>query len=609
MASTDTRSGFRLPWSSDRSHDQQPADPSADEPAAIDDGSDVTAEDENVVWPESDLNARLGLTSQPRPVEASDTTPTTDTETKRPEPEEATMLDQEAVTATVRPAPKKPSKLMADLSAAIRATAETAREQALAQVDADVTQVVEAIRSGSKEGEETLRAKSDEDIAGIKEWSREEVARIKSETESKIADRRAQLTAELEAHAGAIEARVGEVEGMADDYRSAIAAYASRLQDEDDPSMLATMAESMPEAPSLEALADLGNLAWSVPEPEVIEEPEAVYEPEPQAEAVEAVADVVEPEAIEGTAAPVDAVEAETDAAEAVAGVAEEQQADAEANGETVEAVGQAVEAVESEAEAIDPAATWDGTGETGEDTTQPPADSAWGEPAAGGPWGEEGASWRTDAVATAVADDDTPRWADGETPDGFPAAEGGDPVDRGAIMAALEAAAEAVVAAESAAESAGQAEAAADVAETAAELLKDRVHADEVDPEAAAAMAARVDAGGVEESYTDRLAKLLPAHGDAAGGSEPRTTAVVVSGLVSVASIASFKRHLGRISGVQSVTVASGPDGEFVFNVNHLPDVSFRDAVPTMPGFAARVTGSADGTVHVTARDPEAEG
>ena len=175
--------------------------------------------------------------------------------------------------------------------------------------------------------------------------------------------------------------------------------------------------------------------------------------------------------------------------------------------------------------------------------------------------------------------------------------------------MAALEAAAEAVVAAESAAESAGQAEAAADVAETAAELLKGRVGEDEYDPEAHAAMTARVDAGGVEESYTDRLAKLLPNHPEGEGGTEPRTTQVVVSGLVSVASIASFKRHLGRIAGVTNVAVASGPDGEFVFNVTHLPDVSFRDTLPTLPGFAARVTAAADGSVHVAARDPEAEG
>ncbi len=121
--------------------------------------------------------------------------------------------------------------------------------------------------------------------------------------------------------------------------------------------------------------------------------------------------------------------------------------------------------------------------------------------------------------------------------------------------------------------------------------------------------MSARIEAGEVEESYTDRLASLLPNHGEGPADGEPRTTQVIVSGLVSVASIASFKRHLGRLAGVQTVAVASGPDGEFVFNVTHRPDVSFRDALPTMPGFAARVTSTDDSSVHVTARDPEAEG
>ena len=122
--------------------------------------------------------------------------------------------------------------------------------------------------------------------------------------------------------------------------------------------------------------------------------------------------------------------------------------------------------------------------------------------------------------------------------------------------------------------------------------------------------MTARVDAGGYDtESFADRLASLMPGHGDAAGGAEERTTQVIVGGLVSVASIASFKRHLGRLQGVTAVAVASGPEGEFVFNVTHRADLSFRDAIPTMPGFAARVTGSGDGIVNVTARDPEAEG
>ena len=93
--------------------------------------------------------------------------------------------------------------------------------------------------------------------------------------------------------------------------------------------------------------------------------------------------------------------------------------------------------------------------------------------------------------------------------------------------------------------------------------------------------------------------------------GSEggPPTSQVVVTGLVSVASIASFKRHLGRVAGVQSVGVSSGPDGEFVFKVAHGAEVVLRDAIPTLPGFEARVTGTGDGVVNVSARDPESEG
>jgi hypothetical protein len=207
---------------------------------------------------------------------------------------------------------------------------------------------------------------------------------------------------------------------------------------------------------------------------------------------------------------------------------------------------------------------------------------------------------------------------------DGF---EGGDSedgeVDREAAFAAIQAAAEAAASAEVAADAAARAEAVADVAIEIIGNHEDEGEADDprfaalgLSPDYDAAEAEALAAAGSsdeeipeidDDALAARLAGLVP--GKSKGNaSETATTQIVVVGLVSVASIASFKRHLGRVSGVQSVGVSSGPDGEFVFAVKHAGDVVLRDAIPSLPSFQARVTGSSDGVVHVTAHDPEAD-
>ena len=490
------------------------------------------------------------------------------------------MVEIEAPAAPAA-APKKPSKLMADLSAAIRATASSARDQALQQIEADAKEVTESIREGATEGAATLRKRSDDDIAGIRDWSKAEIARIREETDNRIATRKGLLEGELSSHAASVNNRVEEVQFEVDRFKADMDEYFDRLSNESDPSRLATMVEAMPDLPSFEAWADVDTLADIAPtdavamdEADEAEPVEAAVEVEDAPEAMVGEVEAVEAEPVEAMAEPMVEDAPADDAAEATAAV--------EADEAPVADEG----AVEAEAE----------------DDNETPATGHAVD------WGEGDGDWSGSGEA---GEDDVPRWTAGETPEGFPSgAEGGDPVDRGAIMAALEAAAEAVVAAEAAADSADQAEAAADVAETAAELVVGRNSAEDgtLDPEAQAALDARVDAGGFEESYTDRLAHLLPAGENAPGDNEPRTTQVVVSGLVSVASIASFKRHLGRLAGVQGVAVASGPEGEFVFNVTHRADVSFKDSIPTMQGFAARVTGTSDGVVAVAARDPESE-
>ncbi|MEX2010758.1 MAG: hypothetical protein WEF51_00825, partial [Chloroflexota bacterium] len=112
------------------------------------------------------------------------------------------------------------------------------------------------------------------------------------------------------------------------------------------------------------------------------------------------------------------------------------------------------------------------------------------------------------------------------------------------------------------------------------------------------------------DDALAARLAGLVPGSSDdaaPAASGEAVTTQIVVTGLVSVASIASFKRHLGRVPGVQSVGVSSGPEGEFIFAAHHGPEVVLRDAIPGLPGFRAKVTGEKESTVEVAAHDPEA--
>ena len=539
MASTDTRSGFRLPWSSDRSRDD-------DQP---DDGA----------WPVVDADVQPDTTDS----DASPTDPDASTAQIPEEPQ--AMVDTVSVTAAeIAAPPKKPSKLIADLAAAMRTTAESAREQAVSQLEADAHQVVEQIRAGSTEGAAALHQRADDDIASIRDWSKAEIARIREETDHKISGRKAALESEVAGHAAAIDRRVEAVETTVASYQAEVADFFERLLMEQDPARLATIAETMPEPPGLEAWANLDDLEIEAGEPD---------DPTPQTEAV---AEVVDAPAVE---------------AEAAAG--ETATTDADTTGDTVADGADAIGA-ETEAET--------GSGERAFDPWG--ADESWVKPG--------GSVAVVEAPTEAPANEVDP-WGrdDAATPD---AAD----TDREAMMSALKAA-EAIAAGEAAVEPEGaeydvsmaraEAEAGLMEAEDAGAAMTPGLEVGSAEVGSAEADGTEIESTELDQSLVDRLASLIPGHEDQAGEAALQQSQVAVTGLVSVASIASFKRHLSRTPGVQRVTVSSGPNGEFVFAVAHRDDVSLRDIIPTMPGFAARVTDVDDGVINVSARDPESEG
>ena len=492
------------------------------------------------------------------------------------------MVEIEAPAAPAA-APKKPSKLMADLSAAIRATASSARDQALQQIEADAKQVTESIREGATEGAATLRKRSDDDIAGIRDWSKAEIARIREETDNRIATRKGLLEGELSSHAASVNNRVEEVQFEVDRFKADMDEYFDRLSNESDPSRLATMVEAMPDLPSFEAWADVDTLADIAPADAV-----AMDEAD-EAEAVEAAVEVEDaPEAMVGEAEAVEAEPVEADGR-------------VDGRGRPRRRRGRGHRGRRGRRRHRRGRGRARGRGRRA-DTETPATGNAVD-------WGEGDGDW---TAAPARPARTTSRAGPPARPPraSRPAAEGGDPVDRGAIMAALEAAAEAVVAAEAAADSADQAEAAADVAETAAELVVGRNSAEDgtLDPEAQAALDARVDAGGFEESYTDRLAHLLPDRRER----PRRQRAAHDPGRRLGPRVGRQHRELqapprpaGRRAGRRGGLRPRG-------RVRVQRDPSRRRLVqgldPDDAGFAARVTGTSDGVVAVAARDPESE-
>lgn len=547
MAATESRTGFRLPWSTeDKATGQREDAPSdADRPSDVAEAPTDEAATAEAATPDATVPS----------ADASPVTEPTEPTTEANEPSTQAVVTEEAavhptvthgVPARSTDAPaKKPSKFLADLTRAMQGAAEASRAATLEQFQAEAKTHIEEVQARSADGATELRKTADDDIVTIRDWSKAELSRIREETDRKITTRKADLETELEEHAAQIERRVERVQARVAAFENEMAHFFEKLLSEDDPAEFAAMAENLPEPPPFDfedGSADAGEsyarTTW-VTEPEVTPETTvdagASGEPEAASEVVEANA------------------EATAETAEATAETAGTTGSNDELIGESsAESTSETIGGDEGYAVQDDPAAV---------EAAMAAIEAAY--KAAG----EGTAATPADAPAEAKSDAD----ADGaDAPDPRLAALG--------LSPDLDAA---------------EAEAAASAAESSDDEIPT------IDDDALAA----------------RIAGLVPAAGStppspkAAAPKAAATSQVVVTGLVSVASIASFKRHIGRIAGVQSVGVSSGPDGEFVFKVAHGSEVVLADAIPSLPGFEARVTGTADGVVNVSARDPESEG
>jgi hypothetical protein len=550
MATTDAKAGFRLPWSSDRSGTEETDNVNTQNAEATTESSEPAVADG---WPSTE-DVSPPVTERDQATEVADVPDATAAEAGVDVEIPARVVDPEPAAARY-PSGRKPSKFLADLTKAMQTAAEESRALALSQLQAEAKTHIEQIHGRSSTEAADLRRAADDDVASVREWSKAEIARIREETESRISDRKGRLETEIEHHGAVIEREIEAVQATVAGFESDMATFFERLLAEEDPTQFATMAERLPEPPLFSTIL-IGTDSET--------EPGTATNDSTTGELTEDV--VAEAETAEGIASTEDTATAET-------------------------------------AEATEDATTSGADADTASEPEHEPAN------------GYVSSELIGDSSMSELGSFEGVEGEDGE-------------IDREAAFAAIQAAAEAAASAEVASDAAARAEAVADVA---IEIIGSHGEDGEVDPEAdprvaalglspdydAAEAEALASADGSDDeeipeigddALAARLAGLVPNRDATNASTDASSTQVIVVGLVSVASIASFKRHLGRLPGVQSVGVSSGPEGEFVFAVNHAADIVLREAIPSLPSFQARVTGTSDGIVNVTAHDPESD-
>ncbi len=146
----------------------------------------------------------------------------------------------------------RPRQFLADLTQAMSATAETARQSTIVACRSDAHAYTERLRARTDDELAALRQAAEADVGVVREWSRAEMDRTRLEVEERIALRRRQLEAELQEYASAVEVELQRVDDQVEAFGADLETFFERLMEDPDPTSFAMMAARMPNPPALE---------------------------------------------------------------------------------------------------------------------------------------------------------------------------------------------------------------------------------------------------------------------------------------------------------------------------------------------------------------------
>lgn len=142
-----------------------------------------------------------------------------------------------------------PNRFLADLTQAMRSTAELAKLSTLEQGRDNARVYVEQMRARSLLDAEELRKAAEGDVATIRDRSKAQVDRVRKETEERIGRRRELLDQELQDYTAAVSLEFERTNARVEAYKTEVDRFFEKILEGDDPSLLASMASQMPEPP------------------------------------------------------------------------------------------------------------------------------------------------------------------------------------------------------------------------------------------------------------------------------------------------------------------------------------------------------------------------
>ena len=172
------------------------------------------------------------------------------------EPAEPEASDPEVATGLAAVADSdSDTDLLVDLAQAMHDAADARRERTLDSVEHRRAVHVQGIRERAANEAEALRESAEREIVGIHDWAEGEIERIHAERERRNEARKRELDALLDRHDAQVEWEIEAVEAAVAGHRSELETFFTRLGSETDVTVIARLAQNVPQVPDLEDIS------------------------------------------------------------------------------------------------------------------------------------------------------------------------------------------------------------------------------------------------------------------------------------------------------------------------------------------------------------------